>query len=197
MIPCVRGSVTHPVTATFALVLALLLAGCASATPPANSTAAPATIAIDEGGGATQLQADPAVSGDRMFTLNQAAEIEDETTLEILEGWADPAAPDGQARYTFLVRFNYPVPESPDPFGVNAGYYNAAGFSVRDVEGFEYDVVQGSSESREPELLFGNLTEGQAVQGWVTFEAPADTSYIDLVYSPVSREPATFRALVP
>jgi hypothetical protein len=46
-------------------------------------------------------------------------------------------------------------------------------------------------------LLFGNLTEGQSVQGWVTFNAPTDTAYLDVVYSPISREPATFRVLVP
>ena len=32
---------------------------------------------------AVQLLADPAVSGDRMYTLNQPAEIEDETLLEL------------------------------------------------------------------------------------------------------------------
>ncbi len=197
------------ISALMVLGAVLLLSACTSVTPAATvgsaqpappsaaATAAPAATPGAPVGTSTQLLPDPSVSGERMYTLGQPVEIEDETQLEVLEGWIDPPGPEGTARYTFLVRFSYPVPQSPDPFGVSAGYYNAIGFSVRDDQGFEYAVIQGSSQSREPELLFGNLNEGQDVQGWVTFEAPAETAYLDLVYGPVSRDPATFRVIVP
>lgn len=215
-----RGTVA---AALSVLVALLVLAGCTTVAPAGTPVAPATTTAPAPAGGptttplvggspvpvasgpegslppavATALLPDPGVSGERMFTLGQPVEIEDETLLEVVEGWVEPAQTARQARYTFLVRFSYPVPESPDPFGVSAGYYNAIGFSVRDDQGFEYDVNQGGMNTRQPELLFGNLTEGQNVQGWVTFEAPLETAYVDLVYGPVSRDPATFRVLVP
>lgn len=207
----VRNTIALPAAALI-LSTALLAVSCTTVVPPATSgtptqavptaaassapdatPAAPGTPA----GSSTALLPDAAASGERVYTLNDSVEVETDTYLEILEGWRDPPGADGQARYTFLARFTYQVPASPDPFGVNAGYYNAIGFSVRDDEGFEYAVVQGSSGSREPELLFGNLNEGQMVQGWVTFEAPGDTAHLDLVYTPISISPATFRVIVP
>jgi hypothetical protein len=59
--------------------------------------------------------------------------------------------------------------------------YNPFYFTVRDGEGFEYDV---SIFGKEPSLQSSNeLQPGQKVKGWVTFEVPTDAKGLTLIYS--------------
>jgi hypothetical protein len=59
--------------------------------------------------------------------------------------------------------------------------YNPFYFKARDGDGFEYNF---SAFGKEPKLQSGNdLKPGAKVQGWVTFEVPAETKSLTLVYA--------------
>jgi hypothetical protein len=100
------------------------------------------------------------------------------------------------AAWTFLVRFTWDGRE-PAGFATGEPYYNAIGFTMRDDEGFEYPNLQSDLIGRQPALLFGYLAADQSVQGWVTFRAPADASFVELTYTPISDDRVFFRAVAP
>ena len=66
---------------------------------------------------------------------------------------------------------------------------------MRDDQSFQYPVIAGSA-ARQPELRFGTLNFGQSVQGWLTVWAP-ESSFVELVYTPIADDPVTFRMLAP
>ena len=69
--------------------------------------------------------------------------------------------------------------EGINPTGAS---YNPFYFKARDDQGFEYNF---SAFGMEPTLLSSNdLKPGQIVKGWVTFEVPATTKKLTLVYTP-------------
>ena len=75
-------------------------------------------------------------------------------------------------------------------------HYNSLNFQLIDDQSFQYDALTGSGQ--QPELDFGDLAPEQQVRGWLTFEAPATTTTLELQYSPFSAiESATFGFLVP
>jgi hypothetical protein len=165
---------------------------------PCPSPAAPAVTAAPAG--EVSLLPAPELSGERMYTLGQVAMVEGIVQLEVLQatrGWsASVPPPDGMAAWTFLVRFTWDGRE-PAEFATGEPYYNAIGFTMRDDEGFEYPNLQSDLIGRQPALLFGYLAADQSVQGWVTFHAPADASFVELTYSPISDDRVFFRALAP
>lgn len=185
---------------------AIVLPGVAGATETSSGgLASPAPCPspdADRSPGPDEVPLLPAreVSGARMFTLGDVAIVEGIVQLEVLQatrGWtASVLPPEGQAAWTFLVRFTWDGRE-PTGFSTGEPYYNAIGFTLRDDEGFEYPSLRGDLNGRQPALLFGTLAEGQSVQGWVTFHAPADAELVELTYTPVSDDRVFFRALAP
>ena len=170
-------------------------APCPSPAGPDGTSAAPSMSS-----GEVALLPDPDVSGERMFTLGDVAIVEGIVELEVLEatrGWSSSVPPpDGMSAWTFLVRFSWDGRE-PTGFGTGTPYYNAIGFSMRDDQGFEYANLQSDLIGRQPALLFGTLAEDQSVQGWVTFHAPTDASFVELTYTPISDDRVFFKALAP
>jgi hypothetical protein len=128
------------------------------------------------------------------------ATVEFVTSLEVLEAVKGHDTgfplPDGQVAYAFLVRFTYDQ-ASAAPLDPGSGYYNSIGFTMRDDEGFQYSSATNNSGARTPTLLFGDLAFGQQVQGWITVWGPPDTSFVELLYTPIADEPVIFRMLVP
>jgi hypothetical protein len=168
---------------------------CASPTVAAGASFAPSTSA-----GEVALLPATDMTAERMYTLGDVAIVEGIVELDVLEatrGWsASVPPPDGMAAWTFLVRFHWDGRE-PTGFGTGTPYYNAIGFTMRDDQGFEYPNLQSELIGRQPALLFGTLAEDQSVQGWVTFHAPADASFVELTYTPVSDDRVFFKALAP
>jgi hypothetical protein len=153
-----------------------------------------AASAVD---GSVPLGPMPVTGMPRTFTIGQVARVEEVVALEVLEASrsrADAMSPaDGaQAVYSFLVRFSWDGTQ-PEFLSMSGGYYNAIDFSLRDDQAFEYPQRNGSSMARQPELLFGEVAAGQQVNGWVTFQAPADAAWVELVYSPIADERVFFR----
>jgi hypothetical protein len=75
-------------------------------------------------------------------------------------------------------------------------HYNLRDFRLIDDEGFQYEPLY--SGGWEPRLEFGDLAPGQHVQGWLTFEGPANPSAVELQYAPnLALVPVVFRVLVP
>ncbi len=172
-------------------------------TEPAVSAApcpSPASAPMSPSTGEVALLPAPDVTGERMFTPGAVAIVEGIVQLEVLQatrGWAASVPPpDGQAAWTFLVRFTWDGRE-PGEFSTGAPYYNAIGFTMRDDEGFEYPNLQSDLMGRQPALLYGHLAADQSVQGWVTFQAPADAAFVELTYSPISDDRVFFRVLAP
>ena len=98
-----------------------------------------------------------------------------------------PAAGTTDTRYAFLVKIT-----GLDDTGLP---YNLREFSLRDDQDFEYDALP--SGGQEPRLEFGDLLPNQSVRGWLTFEVPHATTYVDLTYWPtMGLEPAIVRVLV-
>ncbi len=161
---------------------------------PAGSAQASAPV------GEVSLLPAPELSGERMYTLGQVAIVEGIVQLEVLQatrGWsASVPPPEGMAAWTFHVRFTWDGRE-PAEFATGQPYYNAIGFTMRDDEGFEYPNLQSDLIGRQPALLFGYLAADQSVQGWVTFQAPADAAFVELTYSPISDDRVFFRVLAP
>jgi hypothetical protein len=166
--------------------------------PPAQSSPGAASPAVS---GEVALEPVADLTGDRVYTLGEVATVEQVVSLELLEAWrgwtgAPLPPPDGQASYTFLVRFTWDGTQ-PQFLDISGGYYNAIAFSLRDDESFEYPVLQGDSIARQPQLLFGEVAEGQSVQGWLTFHAPADAEWVELTYAPIADEQVFFRVAAP
>ena len=137
------------------------------------------------------------LGGDRTYTLGDVAVVEETGSLEVLEawrGWPSPVPPpDGQTSYTFLVRFSLDDTQPSE----SSLYYNSTGFTMRDDQGFEYPSVRADGYARTPTLLFGDLAAGQHVQGWMTFHAPPEASFVELVYAPIVDAAASFRVMAP
>lgn len=176
--------------------------GVPSSQPPASTgpCPSPGSAPMSPTTGEVALLPASDVTGERMFTLGGVAIVEGIVQLEVLQatrGWtANVPPPDGQAAWTFLVRFTWDGRE-PGEYSTGEPYYNAIGFSMRDAEGFEYPNLQSDLIGRQPALLYGTLAAGQSVQGWVTFHAPADTAFVELTYSPISDDRVFFRAVAP
>lgn len=165
--------------------------------PPAGGTTAPPTVPPAIPGGDVETLGPASVSGDRMYTLGDVAIVENVSTLTVTQAERGDSLsqlppPDGQTAYTFLVVFAWDG-TTPGPIQIGGGYYNAINFSLRDDAGFEYPVIQGSGFARQPELLFGDLSAGQQVQGWVTFYAPAEAAFVELKYTPIADDAVHFR----
>jgi hypothetical protein len=162
--------------------------------PPPAVSAAPESPAAGR-----PLRPDPDAEGPRVFTLGEVATVETVAELELLQAERDwpgaPAVPAGRTAYTFLVRFRYDL-RTPGPIEIGGGYYNAIGFTMRDDQGFEYPVIQGSPSARQPELRFGDLNFGQSVQGWLTIWAP-ESAFVELLYRPIADDSVIFRVLAP
>ena len=165
---------------------------------PVLSTPGGASPAVSD---EVALQPVADLTGDRVYTLGDVATVEQVVSLELLEAWRGWAGaplppPDGQAAYTFLVRFSWDGTQ-PEFLDISGGYYNSIAFSLRDDESFEYPVLQGDSIARQPQLLFGEVAEGQSVQGWLTFHAPANAEWVELTYAPIADEQVFFRVTAP
>jgi hypothetical protein len=180
-------------------------AGDQASHDPAGPCASPAvhtgpSPAASSASGEVALLPATDVTGERMYTLGDVAIVEGIVELEVLEatrGWsASVPPPEGMAAWTFLVRFHWDGRE-PTGFSTGTPYYNAIGFSMRDDQGFEYPNLQSELIGRQPALLFGTLAKDQSVQGWVTFQAPSDASFVELTYTPVSDDRVFFKALAP
>jgi hypothetical protein len=64
----------------------------------------------------------------------------------------------------------------------DASSYNPFFFSVKDADGFEYNV---NAFGPDPQLQSGNdLAAGDKVAGWVAFELPTTLKLVTLVYQP-------------
>lgn len=178
LVGCVQGvAPTSPAPGTLA-------APTAAASPTATpSSAGPA--------GAQPLGADSTATntlGDTI-RLSGGEFVGDQADLTVLEGFVSPPEPGSTApRYAFLVEIT----------GLDAEVfpYNLRDFSLFDDQAFEYQPL--SSGGNEPRLEFGDLTPGRKVRGWLTFEGPAQSSFVELEYAPaLALEPAHVRAIPP
>ena len=156
----------------------------ATATPDAMPTASPAAAA-------QALSPDPSAEhtvGDTI-RLSGGEFVGDQADLYVMEAVMLQAAPGGSApMYAFLVEITGLDPE--------VFPYNLRDFSLFDDQSFEYQPL--SSGGQEPRLEFGDLIPNRKVRGWLTFEGPADSAYVELQYFPaLALEPALVRVLVP
>jgi hypothetical protein len=166
--------------------------------PPALSSPGASSPGVS---GEVALEPMADLTGDRVYTLGDVAIVEQVVSLELREAWrgwtgAPLPPPDGQAAYTFLVRFSWDGTQ-PEFLDISGGYYNSIAFSLRDDESFEYPVLQGDSIARQPQLMYGEVAEGQSVQGWLTFHGPADAEWVELTYAPIADEQVFFRVAAP
>ena len=172
--------------------IALLLLG-ACGTQPDSTTARPPTTAptADAGAGREPLTPDGSAEltvGDTV-RLSGGEFVGDQADLLVEEAvLLGPGAGSSAPRYAFLVEITGLDPETFP--------YNLRDFSLFDDESFEYQPLFDGGE--QPRLEFGDLSPGQRVRGWLTFEGPADPAYVELVYGPaLALEPARVRVLVP
>lgn len=165
-----------------------------STQPPAGSTQPPAetpatgTPSAAPAAAATLLP-DPAAAYTTTDTarLSGGEFVGDQADLTVEQAVRLGTAGD-EATYAFLVAIT----------GLDDAsfHYNSLNFQLIDDQSFQYDALIGSGQ--QPELDFGDLAPDQMVRGWLTFEAPATTTRVDLQYSPASAlEAATFGFLVP
>ncbi len=128
------------------------------------------------------------------FTLGDTAELSggefvgDQASLTVEDATvlSDPAVK-GEMRFAFLVSI---TGRDPETFP-----YNLRDFRLIDDEDFQYEPLNDGGQ--EPRLEFGDLPPGERVRGWLTFEAPATTTTVELVYSPaLALDPASFGFLV-
>ena len=179
-----------------AVALSLAVAACGgdSSSPPiANPgaqtpTSVPIPVATVISG--STLEPDPNAD----FTLGDTAELSggelvgDQASLTVEEAVVlpEPGA-EGQPRFAFLVSI---TGRDPDTFP-----YNLRDFRLIDDEDFQYEPLYDGGQ--EPRLEFGDLPPNESVRGWLTFEAPATTTTVELVYSPaLALDPAVFGFLV-
>jgi hypothetical protein len=166
---------------------------------PTCAPSGPDASAVPAAGAPVALGPAPVTGSPRTYTIGQVATVEHVVDLEVLEAWRDHGdgmLPEGQARYTVLVRFGWDGTQ-PELLSIAGGYYNAINFSIRDDQAFEHPSQNGSAFARQPELLFGEVAAGQQVKGWVTFLAPADAAWVEVVYSPIADERVFFRLAPP
>jgi hypothetical protein len=195
--------------ALVALVALLVVGGCGAAggptasAPPGSQTtptsAVPPTLASPA---VTPAASSPAGATDATPLLPDAAAdhtlgdtvrlsggefVGDQADLTVLEGYVSPPPAGTTAPlYSFLV----------DITGLDAETfpYNLRDFSLFDDQRFEYQPL--FSGGQEPRLEFGDLSPGAKVRGWLTFEGPAQSSYVDLEYAPaLALEAAVVRAI--
>jgi hypothetical protein len=176
----------------------VVLAGCgtqpvatapqpaASATPEVSADTTPEVTAERQ-----PLLPDPSAEhtvGDAI-RLSGGEFVGDQADLVVEEAvLLGPIAEGSGPAYAFLVEITGLDPETLP--------YNLRDFSLFDDEAFEYQPLFDGGE--EPRLEFGDLSPGQGVRGWLTFEGPTDPAYVELVYAPaLALEPAHVRVLVP
>lgn len=174
----------------------IVVAGCTQVapapTPPTTNPLPSATVTAPAGTpGAQPLLPDPAAEhaiGDTI-RLSGGEFVGDQADLTVHEAvLLVPATGSGDARYAFLVEIT----------GLDAEVtpYNLREFTLRDDQNFEYQPLSGGGQ--EPRLEFGDLLPEQRVRGWLTFEVPTQTEYVELQYWPtLALEPAGVRVLVP
>lgn len=183
-----------PVRVVFAAMCVVLMTACGgSASPPPTAGAttsvnapltSPPPVATVTAGVA--LQADPQAE----YTLGDTALLaggelvgdQAELTVEEAVVLSETTA-DGDAQFAFLVAI---TGRDAETFP-----YNLRDFRLIDDQDFQYEpLYEGGSE---PRLEFGDLPPDEGVRGWLTFEAPATTTTVELVYSPaLALEPAVF-----
>lgn len=94
----------------------------------------------------------------------------------------------GMRRYAFLVLI---TGRDPDTFP-----YNLRDFRLFDDLDYQYSPL--SDGGKTPRLEFGDLAPNQQVRGWLTFEASAATTVVDLQYAPaLAMEPAAWSFRLP
>lgn len=182
---------------TLTLIALAALVGCVgpvtlATTSPTTSAALPTAVPSSTGpAGAQPLAADPAAAntlGDTI-RLSGGEFVGDQADLTVLEGFVSlPEAGSTAPRYSFLVEIT----------GLDAETfpYNLRDFSLIDDQSFEYQPLD--SGGSEPRLEFGDLTPGRKVRGWLTFEGPLQSAYVELLYAPaLALEPAVVRVIPP
>jgi hypothetical protein len=155
-------------------------------TGPGFQTPTPVPIPVATVVSGTTLQPDPNAE----FTLGDTALLSggefvgDQAELTIEEAVVLPeTTADGDALFAFLVSI---TGKDAETFP-----YNLRDFRLIDDEDFQYEPLYEGGE--EPRLEFGDLPPDQRVRGWLTFEAPATSTTVEIVYSPaLALEPATF-----
>lgn len=204
-------SLSKPAAALVALAALIGAAACsqavpslATATPPGAWTPAPATPADPaatqapptatpsaEQPTAQPLLRDPQAEhtvGDTI-RLSGGEFVGDQADLTVEEAVMLPTeSGSSDSRFAFLVEIT----------GLDAEVlpYNLREFSLLDDQNFEYQPLPDGGQ--EPRLEFGDLLPERSVRGWLTFEVPHATSYVELQYWPtMALEPAVVRALVP
>lgn len=173
----------------------VLLAGCSAGAPaigtPASTNSPPPATAA--GGGAPadgEVALLPDESGEHtlgdVITLSGGEFVGDQARLTVIEAVRLEATSE-TPEYAFLVEI--------EGLDAETTPYNALDFSMFDDESFEY---QPESGGRQPELTFGNLAPGERVKGWLTFDGPAEATYLELEYEPVmALEAAHVRVRLP
>ncbi len=129
----------------------------------------------------------PATTGDTAVVSGGDFGDQADVTVESAEV-VGPGSEAGQARYAFLVSIT----------GLDelSFHYNSLNFRLIDGEDFQYEALPDGGV--EPALNFGDLGPEEGARGWLTFEASAETSALQLEFSPaVAVEDVTFGFLVP
>jgi hypothetical protein len=178
-------------------VLLVLLVACGmeptetAPLPATSSGAEPSAADPDSGadGDGQPLAPDPAAEftiGD-MVRLSGGEFVGEQADLVVEEAVLLEAS-GTSPHYAFLVEITGLDPETFP--------YNLRDFSLFDDQAFAYQpLFEGGAG---PRLEFGDLAPHQRVRGWLTFEGPADSAYLELVYAPaLALEPARVRVLVP
>jgi hypothetical protein len=163
-------------------VLALSLAGCAGAY---DSDAVPTAAPVEQSATAAPVEpeateapatAEPVAAANKLGTKVQVGTeqfITAAKTAEYKDKYLKPAK--GSKYLAVLV--------TVEGISSEGSSYNPLYFTVRDAEGYEYNV---SLIGKEPMLGASNdLAAGKTVKGWVTFEVPKTAEGLTLVYSPV------------
>lgn len=113
----------------------------------------------------------------------------DQADLAVLEAVIlPPNAGASATRYAFLVEIT-----GLDDIGF---LYNILDFTLFDDQSFEY--LPEFDGGQAPALHSGELTPGQKVRGWLTFEGPVTSPFVELQYAPeFAIEQVRVRVLVP
>lgn len=160
-------------------------------TTTGGATATPDTTAASSPAGTQPLLPDASAEhtvGDTT-RLSGGEFVGDQADLWVIEAvMLAPAAGRSAPMYAFLVEIT----------GLDADVfpYNLRNFSLFDDQNFEYQPLFEGGQ--QPRLEFGDLAFERKVRGWLTFEGPADSDYVELQYFPaLALEPALVRVLVP
>jgi hypothetical protein len=181
-----------PIRSAGTAALILIAAACTSPAPaPGPTLAMPSPIVPAAGSPAAgqPLAPDPSAEytvGDSIrFTDGET----DQADLAVLDAVMLPLGPSTTTpRYAFLVEIT-----GLDDIGF---LYNILDFTLFDDESFEYLPLFDGGQ--EPALNSGELTPGQKVRGWLTFDGPVSSSFVELQYAPeLAIEQERVRVLVP